>query len=65
MFRLAIFVDRAYLDKVAKRNNVRVDYEKLSSQTHARVTARTPSATIDLLRTYDYNGSPYQSNPPH
>ena len=64
MFRLAIFVDGAYLEKVAKRNHVWVDYEKLSSQILSRVTARTPSATIDLLRTYYYNGLPYQSNPP-
>ena len=52
MFRLAIFVDGAYLEKVAKRNDLWVDYEKLSSQILTRVAARTPSATIDLLRTY-------------
>ena len=64
MFRLAIFVDGAYLEKVAKRNDLWVDYEKLSSQILTRVAARTPSATIDLLRTYYYNGLPHQSNPP-
>ena len=64
MFRLAIFVDGAYLEKVAKRNNVWVDYDKLSSQILALVSARTPSAAIDLLRTYYYNGFPHQSNPP-
>ncbi len=64
MFRLAIFVDGAYLEKVAKRNQVSVDYEKLSSEIHTRVNARTPTAPMDLLRTYYYNGSPYQSNPP-
>lgn len=64
MFRLAIFVDGAYLEQVAKKNHVWVDYEKLSSQILSRVTARTASATIDLLRTYYYNSLPYQSNPP-
>ncbi len=64
MFRLAIFVDGAYLEKVAEKNKVWVDYEKLSSQILSRVTARTPAAPIDLLRTYYYNGRPYQSNPP-
>jgi uncharacterized LabA/DUF88 family protein len=64
MFRLAIFVDGAYLEKVAKKNDVWVDYEKLSCEILKRVNARTPSATIDLLRTYYYNGSPHQSNPP-
>jgi len=64
MFRLAIFVDGAYLEKVAKRNRVWVDYEKLSSQILARITARTPAAPIDLLRTYYYNCLPHQSNRP-
>ena len=64
MFRLAIFVDGAYLEKVAKQNGVWVDYEKLSSEILARVTARTPGTIIELLRTYYYNGLPYQSNPP-
>ena len=64
MFRLAIFVDGAYLDTVAKKNGVRVDYKKLSSEIHTRVNARTPTAPMDLLRTYYYNASPYQSNPP-
>ena len=64
MFRLAIFVDGAYLEQVAKRNQVWVDYENLSSQILTRVTARTPSATIDLLRTYYYNSLPYKSNRP-
>jgi len=64
MFRLAIFVDGAYLEKVAQKNNVRVDYEKLSSEILTRVKARTPAAPMDLLRTYYYNGSPHQSNPP-
>ncbi len=64
IFRLAIFVDGAYLEKVAKKNDVWVDYEKLSYQILARVSARTPSVTIDLLRTYYYNGRLHQSNPP-
>ena len=64
MFRLAIFVDGAFLEKVAKKNGVRVDYEKLSSEILTRVNARTPAAPMDLLRTYYYNGLPYQSNPP-
>ncbi len=64
MFRLAIFVDGAYLDKVAKNKNVWVDYEKLSSEILTRVNARTPAAPMDLLRTYYYNGLPHQSNPP-
>ena len=64
MFRLAIFVDGAYLEKVAKKNNVWVDYEKLSSEILARVSARTSAAPMDLLRTYYYNGLPHQSNPP-
>ena len=62
MFRLAIFVDGAYLEKVAKKNQVWVDYEKLSSQILTRVTARTPAAPIDLLRTYYYNSLPYKSS---
>lgn len=64
MFRLAIFVDGAYLDKVAQKNDVWVDYEKLSSEIHSRVSARTPDAPVDLLRTYYYNGLPYQSDHP-
>ena len=32
MFRLAIFVDGAYLEKVAAKNDVWVDYGKLSDQ---------------------------------
>jgi len=64
MFRLAIFIDGAYLDKVAQNNKVWVDYEKLSSQIHSQVSARTPAAPIDLLRTYYYNGLPHQSNRP-
>ncbi len=64
MFRLAIFVDGAYLEKVAQKNAVRVDYEKLSSEILSRVNARTPAAPMDLLRTYYYNGLPYQSNRP-
>lgn len=64
MFRLAIFVDGAYLEKVSKKNGVWVDYKKLSSEILSRVNARTPAAPMDLLRTYYYNGSPYQSNPP-
>ncbi len=64
MFRLAIFVDGAYLEKVAQKNNVWVDYEKLSSEILTRVKARTPAAPMDLLRTYYYNSLPYQSNHP-
>jgi len=64
MFRLAIFVDGAYLEKVAKKNDAWVDYEKLSSEILTRVNARTPAAPIDLLRTYYYNSLPHQSNPP-
>ena len=64
MFRLAIFVDGAFLEKVAKKNGVRVDYEKLSSEILRRVNARTPAAPMELLRTYYYNGMPHQSNPP-
>lgn len=44
MFRLAIFVDGAYLEKVAEKNNVWVDYKKLSSEILTRVNARTPPA---------------------
>lgn len=61
MFRLAIFVDGAYLDKIAQKKNVWVDYEKLSSEILTRVNARTPAAPMDL---YYYNGLPHQSNPP-
>ncbi len=64
MFRLAIFIDGAYLEKVAEKNNVWVDYKKLSSEILTRVNARTPAAPIDLLRTYYYNSLPYQSNRP-
>ena len=64
MFRLAIFIDGAYLEKVAQSNNVWVDYEKFSSEILTRVNARTPAAPMDLLRTYYYNGRPHQSNPP-
>ena len=62
MSRLAIYVDGAYLEKVAKKNAVWVDYEKLSSEILARVNARTPAAPMDLLRTYYYNSLPHQSN---
>ena len=65
MFRLAIFIDGAYLEKIAKKINVWVDYEKLSSEILSRVNARTAAAPLDLLRTYYYNGLPHQSNPPH
>ena len=64
MFRLAIFVDGAYLETVAKKKNVWVDYEQLSAEILARVNARTPAAPVDLLRTYYYNALPHQSNPP-
>ena len=64
MFRLAIFIDGAYLEKVAEKNNVWVDYKKLSSEILTRVNARTPAAPIDLLRTYYYNSLPHQSNRP-
>lgn len=64
MFRLAIFVDGAYLEKVAKKNDVWVDYGKLSSRILTPVTARTPAAPIDLLRTYYYNSLPHKSNRP-
>ena len=64
MFRLAIFIDGAYLEKVAEKKSVWVDYEKLSSEILLQVTARTPAAPMDLLRTYYYNGLPHQSSPP-
>ena len=64
MLRLAIFIDGAYLEKVAQSNNVWVDYEKFSSEILTRVSARTSPAPMDLLRTYYYNGRPHQSNPP-
>lgn len=64
MFRLAIFIDGAYLERIAMRTDFRVDYEKLSPEILARVAARTPAAAMDLLRTYYYNCPIYQSNPP-
>ena len=64
MLRLAIFIDGAYLERVAKDIQIRVDYGKLPTEILSRVAARTPAVAIELLRTYYYNSPPYQSNPP-
>jgi len=54
--KIAIFIDGAYLDKIAEPEfGVRIDYEKISKEL---------SLGKELLRTYYYHCEPYQSNPP-
>jgi uncharacterized LabA/DUF88 family protein len=52
---VAAFIDGGYLDKVARFEKQRVDYQKLVAK-----MARTD----ELLRAYYYHCMPYQSSPP-
>jgi hypothetical protein len=62
MARLAVFIDGAYLDSIARFNfgGASIDLEKFASEVQATVTADTPEP-VDLLRTFYYNCPPYQS----
>ena len=64
MGRLGIFVDGAYMDKLAEADfSTWVDYGKLADHITTEV-ARQSQEPIDLLRTYYYNSLPYQGDPP-
>ena len=65
MARLAIFIDGAYLDYLAKFQfgNADLDFEKFANEIVASIAGQTPEP-IDVLRTLYYNCPPYQSNPP-
>ena len=56
MTRTAIFIDGAYLGKTLKKfGEPKVDFQQLSEKM---------ANGADILRTYYYDCSPYQSNPP-
>jgi len=61
MFRIAIFIDGGYLDKILRQEfgGTRIDYAAFSDAIAHRVH---PDANI--LRTYYYHCLPYKSNPP-
>ncbi|HLZ26709.1 MAG TPA: NYN domain-containing protein [Chloroflexota bacterium] len=65
MSRLAIFIDGAYLDNLARNEcgGIGIDLELLSQEVKGVIAASTPEP-IDLLRTLYYNCPPYQSNTP-
>lgn len=63
MARLAIFIDGAYMEKVAREFNSRVDYGLLCAEVR-RLVAEGTQEPLDLLRSYYYNCLPYQGKPP-
>ena len=64
MARLAIFVDGAYLERLAREEfKAKIDYRRLSAEITARVAERT-AEPLDLLRTLYYNSLPYQGRQP-
>lgn len=63
MYRLAIFIDGGYVDKLTRALGIRIDYAKFVDEIIAALSTKTPNA-LDLLRTYYYDCLPYQSNPP-
>ena len=61
MARLAIFIDGAYLDRLAtNRYNSRIDFSLLPSVITSMVQAETMQP-LELLRTYYYDAMPYIS----
>ena len=61
--RLAIFIDKGYLDVLARDDfQLRIDNGRLSDKITSVVSAGT-AEPVDLLRTYYYDCLPYQSNP--
>lgn len=64
MARLAIFIDGAYIDPVARNNfGLQVHFGAFAEEITKIVGAQTPEP-VDLLRTYYYNCPPFQGNPP-
>ena len=64
MAMLVIFIDGAYMDKLAEDDfRLWVDYQRLAEQITAEV-GRDTQGPLDLLRTYYYNSMPYQGDPP-
>ena len=64
MARLAIFMDGAYLDNIARSFSInRLDYGKLAEEIRSIVDSNTHEP-VDLLRTLYYTCPPYRSNPP-
>lgn len=64
MARLAIFIDGAYMETVARdESGSRVDYRLLCSEI-TRIVDEGTQEPVDLLRAYYYNCLPYQSDPP-
>lgn len=63
MARLAIFIDGAYMEKVAGEFNSRVDYGLLCAEV-GRLVAEGTQEPLDLLRSYYYDCLPYQGEPP-
>lgn len=61
--RVAIFIDGGYTAKVAKKNEIRIDYGKLAEVTLTRI-ASSIHGPVNLLRTYFYDCLPYQGSPP-
>lgn len=61
--RVAVFIDGAYLDKIAEREfGMFIDFEKLNQQILQSMS--TSVSDVELVRTYYYHCLPYQSNPP-
>ncbi len=64
MARLGIFVDGAYLDRLATGNfNKRVDFTLLPSVLTELISAQT-AEPLELMRTYYYDALPFASNNP-
>lgn len=63
MARLAIFIDGAYMEKVAGEFNSRVDYGLLCAEV-GRLVAEGTQEPLDLLCSYYYDCLPYQGEPP-
>lgn len=61
MFRLAIFIDGGYLDKVLidQFDGVKIRYEHLATEIANRIRP-----DMEILRTYYYHCLPYQSRQP-
>ena len=64
MANLAIFIDGAYVAKLAEqRFQVWVDYEKLGIHVTKEI-GNAEGGTLLRLRTYFYDSLPYQGSPP-
>ena len=64
MARLGIFIDGAYMDKLAEADfGIWVDYQKLADAIIEEIRRRSQEP-VDLLRAYYYNSLPYQGDPP-